>query len=135
MTEKNVPTASMYMNIDEIKEKLKLYDRINSVDVKDLIAGTRITYIEVLNDGKFKFKTGGVIIVNSYPKYLVLINNNKSWSVQLDRHIIFKERYHEVIKNYTNKIKELEKKIKNLETSNKKLYNNNKLLIEQIKKN
>lgn len=114
---KDIPDTTIFMDVNEIKEKLKLYDRIESKDVKDLHIGTRITYIEVMPDKTFKFKSGGVMIINAYPKYLMLTNNKKTWSVQLDRHIIFREQY----QNYMNKIKELEKKVKKLEKINIRL--------------
>jgi hypothetical protein len=130
-----IPDTTIYTSAEEIKEKLKLYDRIETADVKELSLGTRIAYIEVLPNNIFKYKLGGVIIVNAYPKYLILTNNNKSWSVQLNRHIIFKEQYNAIIKEYTNRIKELEKTIKNLEKSNKLLFNKNKILSNRIKNN
>ena len=114
---KNIPDTTIFMSPNELKEKLKLYDRIETDDIKNLKLGTRIAYIEVLPDNKFKYKSGGVVIVNSAPTYLMLANNNKSWSVQLDKHIIFREQY----QSYMNKIKELEKENKKLKTINAKL--------------
>lgn len=115
--------TSIFTDVDEIKQKLSLYDRINTNDVKNLQLGTRISYIEVLDNGTYKYKLGGVIIANNAPQYLVLTNNGKSWSVQLDKHIIFKEQYHAVIKEYTDKIKKLEKIIKQREDTIRKLFN------------
>ena len=72
---------------DLIKQHLQNYIQIKGKKIKDLNLGIWIKYIT--NTGKFR--TGGVLTVNSFPEYLVLKNPtlNKSWSVNLKTNSIF----------------------------------------------
>ena len=67
----------MYTKTD-IKEKLKGYTLVRNV--KDIKPGDNVRYIV-----DSEFRTGGVVKLNKYPKYLVLLNvvKNVSWCVQL----------------------------------------------------
>lgn len=131
-TRKPENPASVYVDADDLKEKLKYYKRIESDKVGDIPLGSRIKYVEVLQNGTFKYKPGGVITVNHAPEYLVLMANSKSWSVQLDRHIIFVERFELIRKAYEDKINELNQQIIRLQESNKNLYNELKILKKNI---
>lgn len=102
---------------EDIKEKLKFYKRVDSDKVRFLPIGTKIKYVEVLDDGKFKFKTGGSITVNKAPVYLVLIANRKTWSVQLDKHIIFEEEFDMIRKDYEDQIEKLNNHILKLQNT------------------
>ena len=88
--------SSILTSANEIKEKLQNFSMVNRDKIKDLPVGTFIRYVEVLTDGTYRYKPGGAIKVNKAPEYLVLISNNKSWSVQLAKHIIFSERFQDV---------------------------------------
>jgi hypothetical protein len=122
-----------FLDADELKEKLRLCTRVNTNDVHELAIGTRIVYVEVSDDG-FKYRTGGSIIVNEAKNgYLVLASNRKSWSVQLDRCIIFKLKFDSTVQEYKDKIDELENKIKNYADVNIKLYEMNKKLRDDNK--
>ncbi|VBB17556.1 hypothetical protein YASMINEVIRUS_18 [Yasminevirus sp. GU-2018] len=122
--------ASIYTDPDELREKLRFYKRVESKQIADLPLGTRVKYIEVLKDKKFKYKPGGVIMVNKAPLYLVLAENRKSWSVQLDRHIIFAEQFELVRKSYEDRIKKLTEEVTKVTELNKKL----KYEVIQLKK-
>lgn len=105
-----------YLNGEEVKEKLKLYTRIMSKDLINLPLGCRIKYIEVVDTDTFKYKSGGVVVVNEAPKYFVLASNKKTWSVQLLKTIVFREKFEMVREEY-------ETTIKNLKTELKKAHN------------
>ncbi len=98
---------------DEIKNKLSNYEQI--VNTESLAHGEKIKYFEILPDGKYIFKPGGTVIVNKHPVYIVLTNGKTNWSVQLDKHIIFREidvnsiriKYEEIIRKKDKQITEL----------------------------
>lgn len=112
------PKAS-YISAEDIKDKLKFYNRVKAADIPNIKIGAMIKYIQVLDDGTYKYRPGGILIVNKAPDYLVLTAKRKSWSVQLDTHIIFSENFGEVRKNYEQRIKNLTNEIEQLKKSNK----------------
>lgn len=117
-TYKNTKDPSLaYLSGTEIKEKLKLYVRIMSDDIVNLPLGCRIKYVEVVDSDTFKYKPGGVVIVNEAPKYIVLASNRKSWSVQLENTIIFREKFEMVREEYETTIKKLKKELKEAHNS------------------
>ena len=83
-------TNSIQDQINEDKDKviaaLENYVRIPYEYCEHLVLGARIKYIS--NEGLFR--TGGILIKNGYPDYIVLLNGYKklTWSVNL-RKIIF----------------------------------------------
>ena len=85
-------TASEMLSANDIKKRLKNFDKVSESDLDDLVNGDYVRYFEVLEDGKFKYKPGGFVLVNGFPTYLVLTNNGFNWSVQLDSNIIFKAK-------------------------------------------
>jgi hypothetical protein len=85
-------TATEMLTGEQIKERIKNYERVLEDDLRGLKTEDKIAYFEVLDDGKFKYKPGGYLLVNGAPKYMVLTSSKGSWSVQLDNHIIFKAR-------------------------------------------
>lgn len=108
-------TATELLSPDEINTRLKNFYRVSPEDVINLPIYTRIQYFQVLPDNKFKYRTGGNLIVNKFPSYLVLSNGRKNWSVQLDTHIIFAgEDIDKIKEEYEKKLLEKDKKIKHL---------------------
>lgn len=107
----------VYQTADEIKEKLKLYTRIMSDELADLPMGCRVAYITVYDKDKFLYRTGGVLIKNGAPEYMVLTNNQKSWSVQLENTIVFRENYQMMVDQYEQTIKDLKKQLKQAHAS------------------
>lgn len=126
------PTAKL-LNADEVKQKLKNFTLVTQNKIKDLDVGTFIRYVEVLEDGTYKYKPGGAIKVNKAPEYLVLISNNKSWSVQLSKHVVFVERFEDVRKDLEHENKKLKKQIETLKKSNLELHTRLSELESQIK--
>lgn len=138
--EQPVNPASLYVNVNDLKEELKYYDRVPVDELKDLAVGTRVKYVEVIETmmpngniaRNFKLKPGGVIIVNG-GEYLVLASGNrKTWSVQLSKHIIFLEKFEQVRAEYEKKIKEYERDLKRMKESNKNIKNENSMLKKKL---
>lgn len=108
-----------FINPTELKKRLKYYDIV--YDAIHLSSGTHIQYIE-LYEGNYRYKSGGIIITNKYPDYIVLSNGRSSWSVQLKNNIIFKQKsiqdiitiYENIIYKKNMTIDELKYKIKML---------------------
>lgn len=131
-------SPSEFLSLKDLKNKLVNYEQVNYSDIKDLPNGTRISYFEVMNiDGerKFKYKVGGNIISNGYPKYLYLTNGRANWSVQLENHIIFKLNTEDIKSKYEKIIKKLETKISLLESENKDLFYKYSKLKNKVKLN
>lgn len=88
---KTEPTLHDELNEDNDKviELLKDHVRVPYELCGDIISGTRIKYIT--NEGLFR--TGGIMIKNGFPDYIVLLNPYKkiTWSVNLKKNNIFME--------------------------------------------
>jgi hypothetical protein len=82
-------TASELLSKEDIEERLKDYKRLYKADIESLKDGDHIRYFEV-NGKNTKYKPGGYVVSNGYPKYIVLSNNRSNWCVQLDNHILYK---------------------------------------------
>lgn len=74
---------------DKVIEALEGYIRIPYEYCDKLILGSKIKYIT--DEGLFR--TGGILIKNGYPNYIVLLNGYKkiTWSVNLKTNNIFME--------------------------------------------
>lgn len=83
-------TAAEMLTAEQIKERLKNYEKVQKDDLYKLVDGDKVRYFKVEGDGNFKYRPGGFVLVNSAPDYLVLTNNGANWSVQLDDNVIFK---------------------------------------------
>ena len=115
-------TATDLLSPEEINDRLQNFYRVKPDDIDSLPINTKIQYFQVSSDDKYKYRTGGTLIVNKAPVYLILSNGRKNWSVQLNSHIIFAGRDIEKVKDeYEKKIAEKDKKIKHLTLYIKKL--------------
>jgi hypothetical protein len=74
-------------DINEIKTRLQGFIQIHEDNYKDIDIGIWIRYIS--DEGKYR--TGGILVHNKAPKYFVLKNPNNeiTWSVNLEKNIIF----------------------------------------------
>ena len=87
------PDVTQQDEINEDKDKvisaLEGYIRIPHEHCDKLILGSKIKYIS--EEGLFR--TGGILIKNGYPDYIVLLNPYKkiTWSVNLKTNTIFME--------------------------------------------
>ncbi len=75
----------------QIKELLIDYERVTDIkDLEKIPPGTHLRYFEMKNK-ELKFRTGGVLTVNSgLPDYIILSNGKLSWSVQVATCIFFR---------------------------------------------
>ena len=124
--------AAILISPNEIKDKLIFYARMKSDDIPNIQLGLRIKYIEILEDGSYKYKPGGELIINKSPDYLVLAGNRKSWTVQLSKHIIFVEQIGQIRNNYEQKINDLAKENDDLKENNNKSNDKIKQLMSII---
>jgi hypothetical protein len=92
---------------EDIKKRLKNYEQITGSMISDIVIGTRIQYFEVIDEEdniRYRYKSGGFLMVNKYPVYIVLSSGRKTWSVQLVNNILFKEIEIDKIKQYYEKL-------------------------------
>ena len=113
--ERPAVTPTELLTADDIRQRMKNYNRVSEDDIFDLVDGDKIRYFEVIENGKFKYKPGGFVLVNGAPDYLVLTTPRKSWSVQLKNHIIFKEKdINKIEEAHQNEINEIKKNERHL---------------------
>lgn len=74
-------------NPEELNKKMEGYIQIYPENYKDIECGIWVKYI---TEDK-KYRSGGLLKLNKAPDYFVLKNsfNNISWTVNLDKNIIF----------------------------------------------
>ena len=80
-------------DIDSIKEKLNNFVRVYPDFYKDIPCSTWIKYVTF----EGLYRSGGILIANKSPKYLVLKNPIKkiTWSVNLEKNYIYIENIKE----------------------------------------
>ena len=110
---------------DDINEALK--DYIECDDISKIPIGSHLRYFITSTDKRGnterKFRFGGFLKnKDNCDKYVILTNNNISWSVQIDNTTFFKKMNIEEIKEEYNKIlEEKHQVIKSLKKEIKKL--------------
>lgn len=108
-------TATDLLSPEEIKKRIANYEQVTGPAVGEIVPGARVQYFEVMDSNTYRYKPGGVVIVNKYPDYMVLSNGRRNWSVQLVNHIIYKEIDVTVLKsNYDTIIAEKDRQIEQL---------------------
>jgi hypothetical protein len=84
-------TFTETLSKDEIKKLLDDYEQVNDVDT--VKKETHLRYFTLNNDGTYKFRLGGKLMINNIlSKYVVLSNNIKTWSVQKQNTIFFQKK-------------------------------------------
>jgi len=75
----------------QVRQLLYDYEEIKNIkELEKIEPGTHLRYFED-KDGEMKFRTGGILTVNTgFPDYLILSNGKISWSVQIKKCIFFK---------------------------------------------
>jgi len=124
---KNIPLD--FLDKNEIKQRLYNYEPIDASQLSDLKPPLRLQYFDIDPDGTYKYRPGGILTLNKYPDYFIITNGKRSWSVQLDRSVFFKEvnieslrnSYEEIIKtkdrqldHYRNYVIQLKQEISEL---------------------
>lgn len=126
------PKVTYTDNINNDKEAvldyLNGYEQIE--DISKIALKTHIRYFTLEKDGTRKFRLGGTLI-KKHKDYIVLVSNNKTWSVQLKNTIFYRKMtIPEVIDLYEDKLEEYEEKINSMDLKMKSL----KSLIKHYKK-
>lgn len=111
--ERPILTYTDKLSKQEIETLLIDYEKVDDLD--KIPAGTHIRYFEN-KDGELKFRVGGILTIKSgLPVYCILKNQNKSWSVQVNRCIFFRRiTIKEVKKEYEDKLIEKDKELNEL---------------------
>lgn len=119
---------------DEIKQKLEEYKPIE--DIRTVALNTHVRYFTVNNKtGEKQFRLGG-FVTKIADEYVILANNNLSWSVQIKNTIFFvKMSFSDLKDEIIKKIsKKFDKEIVELVEENKKLKDTIKQVKNQVKK-
>jgi hypothetical protein len=107
----------------QIRQLLYDYEEIKNIkELQKIEPGTHLRYFEN-KDGEMKFRTGGILTVNTgFPDYLILSNGKISWSVQIKNCIFFKRiTIKEIRDEYEGELIKLQGEIKGLHTLIKEL--------------
>ena len=121
--ERPIYTYTDLLTKKDIQNKLIDYVRIKDIsEVNESLVGKHCRYF-LVDNGEYKFRTGGVVTVVNPPDYLIMSNHKITWSVQLKNCVLFKrlttmdvkEEYEKVIIDKDNKINELMSFIKVLQ--------------------
>lgn len=114
-------TYTEKLSVNEIKEKLADYVKVDNI--KDVPIGTHLRYFIVKNGNKL-FRLGGFLLKNNgLPKYIILSNGDKTWSVQTKDTIFFrKQSIPEIKDNYDALVVEKDKLIKKQDQQIKELH-------------
>ena len=123
---KNNKSYQETLTSDEIKEYLKEYKIVE--DINNVELNKHIRYFDVDPKTKDKkFRLGGTYTKKDKEnRYIILSNGNQSWSVQLDRVILFEKlTIKEIIDIYDNKLLKLKKINEDLNNKNINLEKEN----------
>ena len=126
-------TFSDYLTREDIEKRLENYEKVD--DIEFVKSGTHIRYFITDKDtGKKKFKNGGVLR-RKFPKYVVLVSNNLTWSVPKEGTSFYKkltqeellEECDQVIKDQDSEITKLKKELKKLKKKQKEKYSSSEI--------
>lgn len=119
---------------DDIKQKLEEYKQVD--DIKTVSLNTHVRYFTINNKtGEKQFRLGG-FVTKLADAYVILANNNLSWSVQIKTSIFFEkmsfsDMKEEIIKKISKKY---EKELTELADENKQLKDTIKQVKNEVKK-
>jgi hypothetical protein len=119
---------------DEIKQKLDEYKIVE--DIRTVALNSHVRYFTVNNKtGEKQFRLGG-FVTKIADEYVILANNNLSWSVQIKNTIFFvKMSFSDLKEDIVKKItKKYDKELIELTEENKKLKDTLKQVKNQVKK-
>ena len=114
------------LTLEEIKEQLKGYTKLSTLEEKKLISKLPIfrTHVRYVNHKLNKYRMGGLLLKSNYPDNIILINtvNNYKWTVKLDDITLFVKDtiINEEVKK--NKLYELYKEGKLTSSNEKVIY-------------
>lgn len=115
-------------DIDDLLDDYKMIDDLSKVPI-----GSHLRYCTVDKNGKKKFRLGGFLHKNNgLPKYVILSNNNVTWTVQITNTQFFRKMNIKEIKNeYEEEIEEIKQEYQKYI---KKLEHDIKILKKMVKK-
>jgi len=119
---------------DEIKQKLEEYKMLD--DIKEVSLNSHIRYFTINpKTGDKQFRLGG-FVTKIEDEYIILSNNNISWSVQIKNTVFFiKMSFNDMKEELIKKInKKNENEMNALKEENKKLKATLKQVKNQVKK-
>jgi len=117
-------TATDLLSPEEIEMRLKNYEQVDINDIEKLSNPTRIQYFEIIDDN-YRYRQGGILIINKYPDYLVLEGKNaKTFCVQIKNHVFYKEKDYDKLK----------KEFEDIITKKNRIIEEQKFIIEQLQK-
>jgi hypothetical protein len=84
-----------------MEKNLEGYVKINKEDIEKLRLGAWIKYVS----SKGEYRSGGVLVYNGFPDYIVLMNTDKKirWSVNLKQNELYVSE--KIVKDQKNTIK------------------------------
>ena len=118
---------------DEIKQKLEEYKPVE--DIRTVALNTHVRYFTISKTGEKQFRLGG-FVTKIAPEYVILANNNLSWSVQIKNTIFlakmsFGDLKDEIVKKVSKKF---DKELTELVEENKRLKDTLKQVKNQVRK-
>jgi hypothetical protein len=118
---------------DEIKQKLEEYKPVE--DIRTVALNTHVRYFTINKAGEKQFRLGG-FVTKIAPEYVILANNNLSWSVQIKNTIFlakmsFGDLKDEIVKKVSKKF---DKELSELAEENKRLKDTLKQVKNQVRK-
>jgi len=119
---------------DDIKKKLEEYKPVE--DIQKINLNTHVRYFTINNKtGEKQFRLGG-FVTKIAPEYVILANNNLSWSVQIKNTLFFEKMSFgdlkdEIVKKVSKKF---DKELSDLAEENKRLKDTLKQVKNQVRK-
>jgi hypothetical protein len=84
-------TFTETLSKEDIKNLLNDYEQVN--DINTVKKETHLRYFTLNNDGTYKFRLGGKLMINDTSNnYIILSNGIKTWSVQKKNTIFFQKK-------------------------------------------
>jgi len=122
-------TATELLTPEEIELRLRNYEQVDINEIEKLSNPTRIQYFEITtnDDGEdiYRYRQGGILIINKYPDYLVLEGkNSKTFCVQIKKHVFYKEKDYDKLK----------KEYEDIIIKKNRIIEEQKYIIEQFQK-
>ena len=122
-------TATELLTPEEIELRLRNYEQVDVNEIEKLNNPTRIQYFEITtnDDGEdiYRYRQGGILIINKYPDYLVLEGkNSKTFCVQIKKHVFYKEKDYDKLK----------KEYEDIIIKKNRIIEEQKYIIEQFQK-
>jgi len=122
-------TMTEKMTKSEIRNALQDYKEEKP---QNICSGSHIRYF-INDNGTLKFRMGGLVKVNAYPKYMMITNGKIDWSVQIKDTIFYvKMSIDDIVGEYKNELLKKEDQLNTLITEHKKALLEIKKLTKEL---